>query len=81
MDVSGFGTGNRDEDNFEVEIEYWFGGLIRGGVEFEKLKIGAEYNFVPETIVNSPFSEKKIGCVNSSYYGFSFGYVLNGKSR
>lgn len=81
LDISGFGTGNRDEDNFEVEIGYRLGGLIRGGVEFEKLRIGIEYNFVPETSVTSPFSEKKVGTVNSSYYGFSFGYVLKGKSQ
>jgi len=49
--------------------------LIRTGLELKRMRLGLEYNFVPKTTIKSP-GERKVGTVNSSYLGMSFGLII-----
>ena len=49
-----------------------FGGMIRGGVEFGKLRLALEYNIVPKTDFLLGSS------IKNSYLGFSIGFYLGG---
>jgi outer membrane protein X len=62
--------------DFVIDIKYKLGLLLRAGFETGKFKLGLEYNLVPESNLESPISKTKIGTVNSSYLGLSFGYLI-----
>lgn len=49
-----------------------FGGMIRGGVELGKFRLGLEYNIIPKTDLESG------GNVKNSYLGFSLGFYVGG---
>lgn len=59
-----------EEDEVGTGTE--FGGMIRGGVEFGKLRLALEYNIIPKT-------EFLLGrSIKNSYLGASIGFYLGG---
>ena len=56
----------------EVGAGTEFGGMIRGGVEFGKLRLALEYNMVPKTDFILGRS------IKNSYLGASIGFYLGG---
>lgn len=75
LDVSRIGAANPNDRQFEVEVGYQIGLLLRGGIESKKVRLSMEYNFVPQTTIESPEGEK-VGTVNSSYLGITFGLII-----
>ena len=59
-------------DENEIGAGTEFGGMIRGGVEFGKLRLALEYNMVPKT-------DFLLGrSIKNSYLGASIGFYLGG---
>ena len=54
------------------DAESKFGGMIRGGVEFGKFKLGIEYNIVPSTDYGDDITS------TNSYFGASVGFYVGG---
>lgn len=59
-------------DQNEVGSGTEFGGMIRGGAEFGKLRLAIEYNFVPKT--KFPQGQS----IKNGYLGASIGFYLGG---
>jgi hypothetical protein len=60
------------------------GGMMRIGITFSHVKLGAEYNLVAPTIASAVDVEgKTTGRVSyaNSYFGFKFGFVIGGGRR
>ncbi len=55
-----------------VRAENEFGGMVRGGVEIGKFRLGVEYNIVPKTDLDAGVSSK------NSYLGVSLGFYVGG---
>ncbi|MFC5684592.1 hypothetical protein ACYE2N_06890 [Flavobacterium sp. MAHUQ-51] len=53
------------------------GGLIRGGFEWGKFRMGLEYNFVPKSDLQN-MSGEKIASVSNTYLGIHLGFYLGG---
>lgn len=53
------------------------GGLIRGGFEWGKFRMGLEYNFVPKSELQD-ISGAKIANVSNTYLGIHLGFYLGG---
>ena len=76
-------TDNNGSGSFDVSGK--FGGMIRGGVEVGKFRLGLEYNIIPKT-KSEGFSLSKGGSsievdsfeVKNSYFGISLGFYLGG---
>lgn len=73
IDIISRGRSNPEDDLFSLKVGYRLGILIRGGIELKKIRFGLEYNLVPKITMESPIENKKIGTVNSSYLGLTFG--------
>lgn len=54
-----------------------FGGMIRGGFEWGKFRMSAEYNFVPETDLQNTMGFV-IGKAKNNYFGLNLGFYLGG---
>lgn len=75
-------------DSLELSVNNQLGFLIRGGVNLHKLVIGRtdfsrfilglEFNYIPKTDVEAS-NGQKIGTVNSSYFGLSFGFMVGSR--
>jgi hypothetical protein len=53
------------------------GGLIRGGFEWSKFRMGVEYNLIPKSELQS-ISGAKIGTISNSYIGIHLGFYVGG---
>lgn len=53
------------------------GGLIRGGFEWGKFRMGVEYNFVPKSDLQD-MSGEKVGSISNTYLGIHLGFYLGG---
>lgn len=53
------------------------GGLIRGGFEWGKFRMGLEYNFVPKSNLQN-MSGDKIASVSNTYLGIHLGFYVGG---
>lgn len=53
------------------------GGLIRGGFEWGKFRMGLEYNFVPKSELQN-ISGEKISNISNTYLGVHLGFYLGG---
>lgn len=53
------------------------GGLIRGGFEWGKFRMGIEYNLVPKSELQD-MSGSKIGNVSNAYLGIHLGFYVGG---
>ena len=54
-----------------------FGGLIRGGIEWNKLRVGVEYNIVPKSELQT-FNGESAGTSPNSYVGITVGFFIGG---
>jgi outer membrane protein X len=54
-----------------------FGGLIRGGFEWGKFRMGVEYNLVPKSTLQD-LSGNKIGNISNTYLGIHLGFYVGG---
>lgn len=54
------------------------GGLIRGGFEWGKLRMGVEYNFVPDSKLQDANGNVTDVTVANSYIGLHIGFYLGG---
>lgn len=54
------------------------GGLIRGGFEWGKLRVGLEYNFVPDSKLQDANGNVTDVSVANSYLGIHIGFYLGG---
>ena len=54
------------------------GGLIRGGFEWGKLRVGVEYNIVPDSKLQDSNGNVTDVTVANSYVGISIGFYLGG---
>lgn len=64
----------RSED---VKIRGQVGLLLRTGFEFRKFRMEGEYNLIPNADIDF-LDEGTIGRVNDSYFGLSFGFIIDG---
>ena len=71
----------RDGENFQASILDYstkFGGILRGGFELGKFRVGLEYNFMPAVpLINA--EGVNIGSdMSNSYLGVTIGFFLGG---
>ena len=59
-----------------LNIDGQFGGLIRGGFEYNKFRMGVEYNMIPKSDIKD-FAGKEFSSANS-YVGIHVGFFLGG---
>lgn len=78
-----FKNGNDSSGSFDVSGK--FGGMIRGGFELGKFRLGLEYNIIPKTesesfSITDGSSNIQVGSyeVKNSYFGVSLGFYLGG---
>jgi outer membrane protein X len=54
-----------------------FGGLVRGGFEWGKFRMGLEYNLVPKSNLQD-LNGANVGKVSNSYLGIHLGFYVGG---
>ena len=54
------------------------GGLLRGGIEWGKLRVGLEYNIVPDTYLQDISGNVTNVVVDNAYLGITIGFYLGG---
>lgn len=54
-----------------------FGGLVRGGFEWGKFRMGLEYNLVPESTLQDMNGNNR-GTVSNTYVGIHLGFYIGG---
>ncbi|MCM5662796.1 outer membrane beta-barrel protein [Galbibacter mesophilus] len=71
-------------DGAELDVDGKFGGMIRGGFELGKFRLGVEYNIIPKTDLGSSYDDgmgnsvTTSGEIKNSYFGISLGFYLGG---
>lgn len=65
---------NRDV-SFDIDAQ--FGGMIRGGFEWNKFRMGVEYNIVPKSDLKN-ISGVDLGSSPNSYLGIHIGFFVGG---
>lgn len=67
-----------DEDEIgDLKANFAWAPMVRAGVELGKFRIGAEYNFVPTSDLQSVNGEI-VGQAINEYFGFTLGYFVGG---
>lgn len=67
-----------DEDEVRgLKANFAWAPMIRAGVELGKFRIGAEYNFLPNSDLQN-VSGEVIGQAINEYFGFTLGYFVGG---
>ncbi|WKN45662.1 hypothetical protein [Tunicatimonas pelagia] len=80
VEVTQLDKADFSREEIRGSVSNQIGVLVRGGVEFNKLIIGLEYNFTPKGDIELP-NTQTIGTVDLSFIGLSFGYTIGfGKS-
>lgn len=74
VDVTEVSSASSD-DLLQINVDYQFGALVRGGIEVGKARFCVEYNFIPNATIETPEGDQ-IGNVESSYLGVSFGWLF-----
>lgn len=64
-------------NDVSLDIAGKFAGMVRGGFEWHKFRLGAEYNFVPESDLQNTAGQK-VGTSPNSYFGISLGFFVGG---
>lgn len=65
-------------DNFgDLEADFKWAPMVRAGVELGKFRMGAEYNFVPNSNLQNTAGEV-IGEAINQYFGFTLGFYVGG---
>lgn len=61
----------------EISADGKFGGMIRGGFELGKFRVGLDYNLIPKSdLVN--LDGEDVGVSKNSYFGISLGFFVGG---
>lgn len=71
------GTDFDEEEVRGLKANFDWAPMIRAGVELGKFRIGAEYNFVPNSDLQN-VSGEVIGQAINEYFGFTLGYFVGG---
>jgi hypothetical protein len=66
-----------NSDNVMVDATGKMGGLVRGGFEWGKFRMGLEYNLVPESTLQD-INGNNQGTVANSYVGIHLGFYVGG---
>ena len=61
-----------------IESTGELGGLIRGGIEWGKLRVGLEYNIVPNSNLQDINGNVTNVTVDNAYFGITIGFYLGG---
>lgn len=61
----------------DLRASYAWAPMVRAGVELGKFRIGAEYNFVPESDLQNT-SGQVVGQAKNQYFGFTLGFFVGG---
>ncbi|GAB3233674.1 hypothetical protein J0A67_20940 [Algoriphagus aestuariicola] len=69
--------GDNIEDANNLEASFAWAPMVRVGVELQKFRIGAEYNFVPSSNLQNVNGEV-IGKATNEYFGFTLGFFVGG---
>lgn len=60
-----------------VEASIKLGGVLRGGFELGKFRMGLEYDLIPSTALQD-ISGQKIGTMKNGYLGITMGFFVGG---
>lgn len=66
-----------NNNDFTVDATGKMGGLVRGGFEWGKFRMGLEYNLVPESTIQD-INGNNQGTVANSYVGIHLGFYVGG---
>lgn len=66
-----------NSDNVMIDATGKMGGLVRGGFEWGKFRMGLEYNLVPESTLQD-INGNNQGTVANSYVGIHLGFYVGG---
>lgn len=66
-----------EEEIGDLEASFAWAPMVRAGVELGKFRIGAEYNFVPSSDLQS-VGGAVIGEAVNEYFGFTLGFFVGG---
>ncbi|MEM6380652.1 MAG: hypothetical protein AAF705_20885, partial [Bacteroidota bacterium] len=75
IEVTQLDKADFSKEEIRGSVSNQVGFLVRGGVEFNKLIIGLEYNFIPKADIELPDGQT-IGTVDLSFIGLSFGFPI-----
>jgi len=64
-------------DNVVLDAKGKMGGLVRGGFEWGKFRMGLEYNLIPDSDLQDLNGVNK-GTVSNSYVGIHLGFYVGG---
>ena len=64
-------------NNVTLDATSNFGGLVRGGFEWGKFRMGVEYNLVPESTLHDMDGNNR-GTVSNTYLGIHLGFYVGG---
>ena len=71
-------TGNgSSQTTFTPTVSGMMGGLVRGGFEWGKFRMGLEYNIVPKSTLQD-LNGNNVGTVANSYLGIHLGFYIGG---
>lgn len=68
---------NTSSQNTIPSVTGAMGGLVRGGFEWAKFRMGLEYNFIPSSKLQD-LSGVNVGTVKNSYLGIHLGFYIGG---
>lgn len=66
-----------NSDNVVLDAKGKMGGLVRGGFEWGKFRMGVEYNLIPDSDLQD-LNGGSVGKVSNSYVGIHLGFYLGG---
>ena len=64
-------------DDFRAGESTKFGGMVRGGFETGRFRMGVEYMLIPETKLESVLLGKQAGTISNSYLNIHVGYFID----
>lgn len=67
-------------DEKDLSIDNQLGVLVRTGVDWKKLILGLEFNYIPKADAIGP-NEQKMGTVQASYLAVSIGRAIAGRTK
>jgi outer membrane protein W len=72
-----FDDSESESSNTALDATGKMGGLIRGGFEWGKFRMGVEYNLVPKSTLQD-MSGANVGEISNSYIGIHLGFFVGG---
>jgi hypothetical protein len=68
---------NVSSGSYQVDGNGKMGGLLRGGFEWSKFRMGLECNLVPKSTLKNT-NGANVGSISNSYFGFHLGFYVGG---